>query len=233
MREENSPKAHRLAVARVLNETRPKSILDIACGFGWVKPALQFEARVFGMDYYCDQPEGYDGFERADFNLGVPDTMGLFDAAVCCEAMGYLQNPGMFVASVRRHLYMGGTFVLSVPNPTFAGARLTNLVQGAPRSYTGFVENRNPDPHMPWLALGIYQLWLLLGLNGFDRITVQEVPEPKPKHAWERVVGGVAKGYLRRRLRKASSDHERQLWIQAMTDQAIYGRQLVVSAVAV
>ena len=226
-------RAHRQAVASVLNQRQPATVLDIACGLGWLPSSLSYGATVDGMDFFCEQPEGYRAFAKADFNLGVPDTMGQYDAAVCCEAMGYLQNPGMFLASVRRHLNTGGTFILSVPNPTYAGARVTHLIQGAPRSYSEFVENIHPDPHMPWLALGVYQLWLLLGLNGFAQITVHEVDEPKPRHAWERLVGMIAKGYIRRRLRKAQSDHERELWTQALCDQAIYGRQLVVSAVAV
>ena len=84
---------------------------------------------------------------------------------------------------------------------------------------------------MPWLPLNFYQLRFLLGLNGFNDIQIHEVDEPKPKHGWERLVGFIAKGYVRRRLRKATSDQERLMWQQALSDQLIYGRRLVLSAV--
>ena len=83
---------------------------------------------------------------------------------------------------------------------------------------------------MPWLSLGIFQLWLLLGLNGFKDMQVHEVDEEKPRHVWEHVLGFVIKGFAKRRLNKAPSESVRQLWALAMRDQVVYGRQLVVSA---
>jgi hypothetical protein len=84
---------------------------------------------------------------------------------------------------------------------------------------------------MPWLTLGLFQLWLLLGLNGFKDITVLEVQEPKPRRAWERLIGWIIKSYAKKRLKKAKTPSVRLLWEQALSDQVVYGRQLVVSAV--
>ena len=82
---------------------------------------------------------------------------------------------------------------------------------------------------LEWLSLGVFQLWLLLGLNGFKNMQVHEVDEEKPRHLWEHLLGWIVKGYARRRLKKAKSDSERDLWRNAMRDQVVYGRQLVVS----
>ena len=225
-------KAHRRSVAAELNADKPESILDICCGDGWVPGALTYPASVHGFDLYANGPAGYDFFKTGDFNLGVPDDLGVYDAAICCEAMGYLQNPGMFLQSVRKHLKTGGKFILSVPNPNYAGARVNHLIQGFPRSYSWFSQNETPEPHMPWLTLGLFQLWLLLGLNGFKDITVLEVDERKPRRQWEKAVGWIIKGYAKKRFKKAGNESVARLWDQAMSDQIVYGRQLVVSATA-
>ncbi len=225
-------KAHRKAVARELNAYRPATILDICCGDGWVPDSLTYPASVHGLDLYAHGPAGYDFFQTCDFNYGVPEKLSIYDAAICCEAMGYLQNPGLFLQSVREHLKPGGKFILTVPNPNYAGARLNHLIQGFPRSYSWFSQNETPEPHMPWLTLGLFQLWLLLGLNGFKDITVLEVDEKKPRRVWEKPIGWLIKAYANKRFKKAQSDSVAQLWQQAMSDQIVYGRQLVVSATA-
>jgi SAM-dependent methyltransferase len=225
-------KAHRFAVATTLNDFAPAKILDVCCGDGWLTHALTYPAVIDGIDFYALAPKDYNHFVHADFNLGVPDELPSYDAIVCCEAMGYLQNPGGFVQSVRRHLNSHGRFVLSIPNPNYVGARVNHLIQGYPRSYSWFAQNDTPEPHMPWLSLGLFQLWLLLGLNGFDSITVHEVDEPKPRRVWEYGLGWLVKNYARRQLRKADSEALRRLWSQACSDQVVYGRQLVISAVA-
>ena len=83
---------------------------------------------------------------------------------------------------------------------------------------------------MPWLTLGLFQLWLLLGLNGFTDITVHEVDEKKPRRQVEKIIGWVIKGYARKKIKSAPSAAVAQLWRQALSDQVVYGRQLVVSA---
>ncbi|MEI6838717.1 MAG: class I SAM-dependent methyltransferase [Alcaligenaceae bacterium] len=226
----NKNKAHRLTVANVLNTLKPQAVLDICCGDGWVPKALTQAAVVDGIDFYEKAPLGYTYFETADFNQGIPETFGLYDAVICCEAMGYLQNPGLFLQSVRQHLKPGATFVLSLPNPKYAGARLNHLIQGFPRSYSWFTQNDTAEPHMPWLTLGLFQLWLLLGLNGFTDITVHDVDEKKPRRQSERIIGWLIKGYARKKIKSAQSAAVAQLWRQALSDQVVYGRQLVISA---
>ena len=226
----NNNKAYRLAVASVLNALKPQTVLDICCGDGWLLGALTHPAQVHGIDFYAEAPAGYAQFQAADFNLGIPETFGQYDAAVCCEAMGYLQNPGLFLQSVRAHLKPGATFVLSLPNPNYAGARINHLIQGFPRSYSWFAQNTTAEPHMPWLTLGLFQLWLLLGLNGFTEVTVHDVDEKKPRRQSERLIGWLIKGYARKKIKSAPSPAVAQLWRQALSDQVVYGRQLVVSA---
>ena len=225
-------KPYRKTVARILNQLKPTTIVDIACGDGWVGKSLDYKATIHGTDFYAPPPQSYDLFKKADFNQGIPDDFGHYDAAVCCEAMLYLQNPGLFLNNIRDHLRAGGIFIITGTNPIYAGARLNHLVQGFPRSYSHFVQNASPEPHMPWLSLGLFQLWLLLGLHGFKEITVHEVDEEKPKRLWEIPIGWIAKMYCRSRLRKSKSENERRLWSQALSNQVIYGRRMVITAVS-
>lgn len=223
-------KAYRAAVARALAEHQPKKVLDVCCGDGWLPYSLGPDVELHGVDFFGQMPAGYHRFEVADFNQGLPAGLDQYDAIVCCEAMGYLQNPGLFLQSVSKHLKKDGIFILSIPNPNYVGARINHLIQGFPRSYSWFKQNDNMEPHMPWLSLGVFQLWLLLGLNGFKNMQVHEVDEEKPRHIWEHLLGFVIKGFAKRRLNKAPSESVRQLWTLAMRDQVVYGRQLVVSA---
>jgi len=229
---EQDGKPYRKTVAKILNYIKPHVVLDIACGDGWTGKALTYDVTLHGIDYYSPPPFGYDKFITADINKGVPDNLGMHDAVVCCETMHYLQNPGLFLQSVRRHLQTQGMFIVTVPNPTYSGARLNYFLQGFPRSYSYFVQNAIPMSHMPWLSLGLFQLWLLLGLNGFKDIKVHDVEEKKPKNIYEIPLGWFAKKYYRRRLKGSNSENERHLWTQALSDQVIYGRHLVISAIA-
>lgn len=223
-------KAHRASVARALVEKNPRKVLDVCCGDGWLPYALGPDVELHGIDLFEGAPAGYHQFMVADFNQGLPNALEQYDAIVCCEAMGYLQNPGLFLQSVRKHLKDDGVFILSIPNPNYVGARVNHLIQGFPRSYSWYKQNDMPEPHMPWLSLGVFQLWLLLGLNGFKDMQVHEVDEEKPRHGWEYVLGWVAKNYAKHRFNKAPTESVRQVWEHAMRDQVIYGRQLVVSA---
>lgn len=160
-------KPYRKTVAKLLNELKPNAVLDIACGSGWVKSALNYSATMHGMDFYAVAPDGYDVFRKTDMNTGVPDEFGQFDAAVCCEAMLYLQNPGLFLTSVRRHLRNGGVFIITCPNPTYAGTRLNQLIRGFPRSYSQFrAKCHARGAH----ALVIARIVSVLVAAGFKRI---------------------------------------------------------------
>jgi SAM-dependent methyltransferase len=223
-------KAYRASVTSALVATAPKKVLDICCGDGWLPHVLGPDVELHGVDLFEEAPAGYHHFRVADFNHGLPPELDQYDAIVCCEAMGYLQNPGVFLQSVRQHLNDDGMFILSIPNPNYVGARVNHLIQGFPRSYSWFKQNEHLEPHMPWLSLGVFQLWLLLGLNGFKEMQVHEVEEEKPRHAWEYLLGWIAKGYAKRRFNKAKTESVRQVWGHAMRNQVIYGRQLVVSA---
>ena len=80
---------------------------------------------------------------------------------------------------------------------------------------------------MPWSWA---QLHLYLRLAGF--VEAQILPEPlsRGKHLHEHLFAVPARLYCRSRLKKATSDEERQFWQTAATDAALLGRHLIVTA---
>jgi hypothetical protein len=80
---------------------------------------------------------------------------------------------------------------------------------------------------MPWTFSSLY---LYLTLAGFIDINLHDVNEPKPRRAYEKLLGVFGKSYCANRLKKAKNEEERKFWMQAGSPQSIYGRRLVVSA---
>lgn len=219
------------AVIDILNTAGTGRILDIACGDGWLGKTINHSADLDGIDAYNSPGVGYSKYFRADINQGIPSILPKYGAVVICEAMSYVCNPGLLLASIRDHMEDNGILIISDPNPLFIGARLNYLVQGFVRSHSAFVNINEPIAHMPWNSISLFQYWLLLGLNGFHEITLHDISEKKPKHIWEKPFGAIAKLYCRNRLKKSINEHERSLWHQASSDQHVYGRHLVISAV--
>src|SRR3989304_8640531 len=81
---------------------------------------------------------------------------------------------------------------------------------------------------MPW---SFPQLVLYLKLNGFSEISIHDVPEKKPKHLFEKMLGMPQHLYCSSKLKRAITEEERMFWRGAGSKQSIYGRQLVVSAI--
>lgn len=227
-----SGKPYRQVVLKCLAAHQPDSVLDLASGGGWLAAELADVSTIDGIDAFSAENGRYRHKLIADLNFGIPDELPTYDAIVMCEAMAYIQNPGKLIQSAKQHLNPGGLFVVTDPNPACVSARLNYLIQGFPRSHSGFVVNDRLQPHMPWMNLGLFQYWLLLGLNGFQHIQMHDVDEPKPRSVWEYPFGYAARLYYKSRYRKAASDSERSLWRQAGSDQNLFGRRLVISATA-
>ncbi|HEY6897180.1 MAG TPA: methyltransferase domain-containing protein [Rhodocyclaceae bacterium] len=230
---EFSGKPYRYAVKKILADIRPSLVLDVAAGEGWLARHLPSDAALDGLDFFqLKKPDGYRKFGQADLNRGIPAADEKYDAVVCCEAVAYLLNPGLFLESARACLNPQGYLVLTTPNPAYLGARISQLIKGFSPSFPVPGQNQKIEAHMPWHPLTWQQLWLLLGLTGFTDISVHEVPEPKPKHYWERLFAPAARLYAKHRANRAPTPEAAAMWRSAGGDQVLFGRRLVVSAKA-
>lgn len=227
-----SGKPYRATVINILDELHPTTVLDVASGDGWLADSLNGNCIIDGIDYYRESPPGYRLFMPIDINNGLPNELEKYDAIVCCEAIAYLDNPLAFLKQVHKNLKSGGRLILTTPNPSYASARFYFLFRGYFPSFSHFIDNRSHKSHMPWNALGWPQLWLLLGLAGFEDIKIHPVDEPKPKHFIEHLIGIPSKLFCLNQKAKSDTPHESEFWNSFGSSQTIYGRRLVISAIS-
>jgi SAM-dependent methyltransferase len=218
-------------VAAILRERAPASVLDAPCGNGWLRAALTPATALDGIDLYGERPDGYRDFRIADLDNGFPADLSRYDAVVSCEGIEHVGNPELFFRSAAERLNPGGIVIVTTPNTWHPAARLQYLTRGFFPSFPALAGKIAKGTHMHIMPWSFPHLHLYLTLTGYTAITLHEVDEPKPRRAFERPFGLLAKSYCAGRLRKAKTEDERAFWRQAGSAQSVYGRRLVVSAV--
>lgn len=96
----------------IIDYIRDKSVLDLGNSWGDFKDHIQ---------KYCASYAGLDLEPGTDYvaDLNVPIRLGKkFDVIVAGELIEHLENIGVFLDNVRRHLRKGGVFFLTTPNTT-------------------------------------------------------------------------------------------------------------------
>ena len=223
-------KNYQSIVASILNQSRPATILDAPAGNGWLRELLGFEAQIDGLDLFAS-PSGYRMFRNADLDLGLPQDLGFYESIVCCEGIEHFENPGIFLKTAYDHLVPGGRLIVTTPNVWFPEARLQFLLRGFFPSFPCLVGRIERGTHMHIMPWSFPQLYLFLRLKGFEDIRLHDVAEKKPKRTYERLLGFPQMLYCRQKQRKSLTDEERAFWSFAGSEQSIYGRRLVVSAI--
>lgn len=114
---------------------RGKKVLDIGCVSNQVRGHYRFgslhkylaekASEIVGMDI---NKEGVRDLKKQGFSviLGNAETFELnekFDVIVAGELIEHLNNQGLFLENVKKHLRMGGRLILTTPN-AFAAKRL-------------------------------------------------------------------------------------------------------------
>jgi SAM-dependent methyltransferase len=218
-------------VAALLRERRAQTVLDAPSGSGWLRAMLPDSVAMDGLDLYDARPAGYRDFRAADLDRGLPDDLPVYDAVVSCEGLEHVGNPELFLRSAAARLKSGGIFIITTPNTWHPAARIQYLLRGFFPGFPPLAGRIERGTHMHIMPWSFAQLYLYLTLTGFSDIALHELDEPKPRRAWERPFGPLARAYCNSRLRKSAGEEERGFWKQAASPQSIYGRRLVVSAV--
>ncbi len=217
-------------VGRILNEVKPNIILDTPCGNGWLKSKLNFEHTLDGLDLFEDKPNGYENFSNADLDYGIPNNLGKYDAIVTCEGIEHVGNPLLLLTSAKEHLRPEGILIVTTPNTWYPGSKLKYILNGFFPSFpclAGKIKRGNHMHIMPWT---FPQLYLYLKLAGYSDIKLYDIPEKKPKHFFEYLIGLPQKLYCQRKKKKSIDEEEKQFWEYAGSLQSVFGRRLVVSA---
>ena len=225
-------KPYQPVVASLLRQLRPATILDAPSGSGWLKGLLGFETRIDGLDLFAPltAPATYDMFRNVDLDFGLPNDLGLYEAIVCCEGIEHFGNPDLFFKTAHEHLMPGGQLIVTTPNVWYPEARLQYLLRGFFPSFPCLVGRIERGTHMHIMPWSFAHLYLFLRLNGFEKITLHDIDEPKPKRFYERFLGFPQVLYCRHKRNNSLTEEERTFWSFAGSEQAIYGRRLVVSA---
>ena len=218
-------------VAAILTSRPVASVLDAPSGTGWLRDRLDRSIALDGIDLYDGQPDGYRNFRGADLDRGLPDDLPTYDAVVSCEGLEHIGNPELFLRSAASRLNPGGTLIITTPNTWHPAARLQYLTRGFFPGFPSLAGRIEKGTHMHITPWTFPHLYLYFSLAGFKDITLHDVDEPKPRRAFEKLLGVFGKGYCASRQKKARTDEERRFWMQAGSPQSIYGRRLVVSGI--
>lgn len=109
-----------------------KKVLDVGCvdhnaaketEAAWLHRRLaESAASILGLDILQDdvQKLAAKGYRVTCGDATTVDLCEQFDAIVAGELIEHVDNPGQFVANMRRHLRPDGVLVLTTPNPFYA-----------------------------------------------------------------------------------------------------------------
>jgi SAM-dependent methyltransferase len=223
-------KAYQPIVGEIAQRVRPRTILDMPSGSGWLLAQLNStDIEVDGIDLYEDRPAGYRNFLKLDLEDGVPSELGCYDMIVSCEGIEHIANPGLFLKSARAHLNPGGTLVVTTPNTWHPAARLKYFQRGFFPGFPSLAGKIEPGSHMHIMPWSWPQLYLHLKLAGFTGIELHPCLEEDRTHAFEKILAIPMRSYCRRHARKAASEEERTYWETAAGPGSLYARRLVVS----
>ena len=218
-------------IVEILELSKPKMILDIPCGNGWLGKLLNYNFEIDGIDLYDSKPNKYRNFQQYDLDKGLPVELLNYDAIVSCEGIEHLGNPLLLLNDIYKHLNYDGVLIISTPNIWNPASKLKFLFRGFFPSFPSLIGKIKKGEHMHIMPLSFSSIYVFLKLAGFENIKIHDVDEKKPKHLFEKFFGWPQKKYCLRKLQLANSKEEKEFWINAGSAQSLYGRQLVVSAI--
>jgi 2-polyprenyl-3-methyl-5-hydroxy-6-metoxy-1,4-benzoquinol methylase len=144
------------------------------------KQITQLNPRALGVDI---DPEGIEHLKQAGYEAVCADveTMDLgrkFDCIVAGEIIEHLENPGLFLRNMHRHLADDGVLVLSTPNPFYAVQSWKIWRYGRPAVHEDHVNWQDPAT--------LETLLRRTGFEPFEGYWVQ--PHTHPIKSWKRLL---------------------------------------------
>lgn len=144
------------------------------------KRIAELNKETLGVDI---DPDGVKVLNSQGYNTIVAnvETMDLgrkFDTIVAGEIIEHLENPGLFLRNMRRHIKEDGVIIISTPNPFYAGSAWKIWRYGTPAVH---------EDHMGWqdpTTMG--QLLRRTGFEPVDGYWIQ--PTPSLLKTWKRLI---------------------------------------------
>jgi 2-polyprenyl-3-methyl-5-hydroxy-6-metoxy-1,4-benzoquinol methylase len=145
------------------------------------KRIAEANREVLGVDI---DPEGAEVLNKQGYRVVVADVetmdlgLGKFDTIVAGEIIEHLENPGLFLRNMHRHLKSGGVIIVSTPNPFYAGSSWKIWRYGKPAVH---------EEHMGWQdPTTLNQLFRRTGFETIEGYWVQ--PFPALAKTWKRLI---------------------------------------------
>jgi 2-polyprenyl-3-methyl-5-hydroxy-6-metoxy-1,4-benzoquinol methylase len=127
---------NRLRYYERLLERRPKRILEIGAGTGWMVKAYQEEGiEAAGVELdpqlieYAQSQLGLKLIE-ADINLGELSDAGEFDVVFSSQTVEHIHTPRKAITNMAKSLRDGGLLHIDVPNANSWGSRVRRIRHG-------------------------------------------------------------------------------------------------------
>jgi len=218
-------------VAQVINNSKPNSILDVGTGNGWLLSQINYSVEIIdAIDWIVSERPGYRKSFIANLNNGIPADIGVYDCIVCCEVIAFLTNPGLLFSEINRHLAIDGLFIISTPNTWFPQSKLQFFLRNFHSGFPNLVRKLTWGKYMHLIPWSFSQLYNFMVLHGFENIVLHPVPEKKPKHIYEWILGFPSLLYFAIKKISAKDNDVRDYWRHTGSLQSLMGRRLVVSA---
>jgi SAM-dependent methyltransferase len=214
----------------LLGRMKPRTVLDVPSGNGWLRTRLAAETVMDGIDLYAEPLPGYRTVHKGDLDAGIAADLPLYESVVSCEGIEHFGNPLLFLRTAKEHLADDGTLIVTTPNIWYPAARLQYLMRGFFPSFPCLAGKIMLGSHMHIMPWSFSQLYLYLTLAGFDQIELHEEPLSQPGHFWERLFAVPQFIYCKSRLRRAKNGVEKEFWVSAGKPGSVLGRHLIVSA---
>ncbi len=172
-------------------------ILEAGAGQGLLTPRLARSDRVVTCADLLPRPATLPeniAWLQADLNEPLPLPAGSFDAIVCTEVIGYLENPHALFREFYRLLGAGGTLLLTMPNQESLRSYACLLLDG---HFTAFRRDDHPGYITPLLRLDFERLCAHSGFSPPEFRYTDSGSLPKfPRSTWQQVFFGLPRGRL-------------------------------------
>lgn len=145
-----------------------------------LKRIVELNKNTLGIDI---DPAGIEVLKQMGYGAQCADveTMDLgkqFDTIVAGELIEHLENPGLFLRNMRRHLKPNGTLIISTPNPFYQGQSWKIWRYGRPMVHEDHTNWQDPAT--------LTQLFHRTGLEPFEGYWVQ--PSRSTLKTWKRLL---------------------------------------------
>ncbi len=172
-------------------------MLEAGAGRGLLTRRLVRADRVITCVDLLPRPAGLPeniAWLQADLNESLPLPAGSFDAIICTEVIGYLENPHALFRECYRLLRAGGMLLLTMPNQESLRSYACLLLDG---HFTAFRRDDHPGYITPLLRLDFERLCANSGFSPPEFRYTGSGSLPKfPRQTWQRLFFGLPRGRL-------------------------------------